>query len=90
MMEKAVKRVRPHVRGGKPIRGYVADRIQAHAVNPMPVLGVSLDATGRPIRGVIDVHAPGDYGCDYLGDDKFRMVPSGDVLRRWLSTNIKD
>lgn len=30
----------------------------------------------------IDVNAPGDYGCDPLGDGTFKMVPSGDVVDR--------
>ena len=28
----------------------------------------------------IDVLAPGDYGCDPLGDGTFKMVPSGDIV----------
>jgi hypothetical protein len=32
------------------------------------------------IRKVIDTAAPGDYGADPIGDDKYRMVPSGDVV----------
>ena len=28
----------------------------------------------------IDISASGDYGADPLGDGKFRMVPSGDVV----------
>jgi hypothetical protein len=31
-------------------------------------------------RKTIDLKAPGDYGADPLGDGKFRMVPSGDVV----------
>jgi hypothetical protein len=28
----------------------------------------------------VDVHAPGDYGCDPVGDGTFKMVPSGDIV----------
>ena len=28
----------------------------------------------------IDTAKPGDYGADPLGDGKFRMVPSGDIV----------
>ena len=28
----------------------------------------------------INVNAPGDYGADPVGDGKFRMVPSGDIV----------
>jgi hypothetical protein len=31
-------------------------------------------------RQHIDPSAPGDYGADPLGDGKFRMVPSGDIV----------
>jgi len=30
----------------------------------------------------VDLDQPGDYGSDPLGDGKFRMVPSGDVVDR--------
>lgn len=40
---------------------------------------------------IIDVSKPGDYGCDPIGNGKFRMVPSGDIVdldekRRRLGT----
>lgn len=36
---------------------------------------------GKLPRGPrIDVHAPGDYGADPMGDGTFRMVPSGDIV----------
>lgn len=35
---------------------------------------------GREYRKKIDTTKPGDYGSDPLGDGKFRMVPSGDVV----------
>jgi hypothetical protein len=45
------------------------------------VFGCELDrVTLTPVRGKIDTTTPGDYGCDPLGDDKFRMVPSGDIV----------
>ena len=36
--------------------------------------------TLTPIRRAINTNRPGDYGSDPLGDGKFRMVPSGDIL----------
>ena len=45
------------------------------------VFGYELDrATLTPIRRTIDTSKPGDYGSDPLGDGKFRMVPSGDIV----------
>lgn len=35
----------------------------------------------RPIdRKIVDTTRPGDYGADPIGDGKFRMVPSGDIV----------
>jgi hypothetical protein len=31
-------------------------------------------------RRTINLHRPGDYGADPLGDGRFRMVPSGDIV----------
>jgi hypothetical protein len=28
----------------------------------------------------VDTTKPGDYGADPIGDGKFRMIPSGDVV----------
>jgi len=45
------------------------------------VLGYKLDRESlAPRRNVINTSAPGDYGSDPLGDGKFRMVPSGDIV----------
>jgi len=45
------------------------------------VFGYELDReTLTPIRKTVDTSASGDYGCDPLGDGRFRMVPSGDVV----------
>ena len=45
------------------------------------VFGYKLDRESlTPRRNVIDTSAPGDYGSDPLGDGKFRMVPSGDIV----------
>lgn len=45
------------------------------------VFGYELDReTLTPIRRPIDVHKPGDYGSDPVGDGTFRMVPSGDIV----------
>ena len=32
------------------------------------------------ITQTIDLMAPGDYGCDPVGDGTFKMVPSGDIV----------
>jgi hypothetical protein len=29
---------------------------------------------------IIDTKKEGDYGCDPLGNGKFKMVPSGDIV----------
>lgn len=34
----------------------------------------------QPFRKAIDLATSGDYGADPIGDGKFRMVPSGDVV----------
>lgn len=45
------------------------------------VLGYELDRTTlTPIKRIIDVHRPGDYGADPVGGGTFRMVPSGDIV----------
>lgn len=31
-------------------------------------------------RETIDTDTQGDYGCDPLGDGRFRMVPSGEIV----------
>ncbi len=55
------------------------------------VLGYELDRqTLTPKRTAIDTSKPGDYGRDPLGDGRYRMVPSGDIvsyeeMRRRLS-----
>ena len=49
----------------------------------MTVLGgykLDMENGGRLVRETIKPKADGDYGCDPLGDNKFRMVPSGDVV----------
>ena len=30
--------------------------------------------------GTVDVCKAGDYGCDPIGNGKFKMVPSGDIV----------
>ena len=48
---------------------------------PLTAFGYLLDESGAPIRPAIPPSTPGqDYGCDPLGDGKFRMVPSGDIV----------
>ena len=45
------------------------------------VLGYELDReTLTPKRKRVDVGALGDYGADPVGEGKFRMVPSGDIV----------
>ena len=33
-------------------------------------------------RKTVDLDRQGDYGADPLGDDTFKMVPSGDIVDR--------
>lgn len=48
---------------------------------PLTAFGLRLDESGAPIREAVPPRKPGqDYGCDPLGDGKFRMVPSGDIV----------
>ena len=45
------------------------------------VVGYDLDRTTlTPIRKPITLNRAGDYGADPIGDDTFRMVPSGDIV----------
>ena len=45
------------------------------------VLGYELDReTLTPVRKMVDLNRPGDYGADPLDDGTFRMVPSGDIV----------
>ena len=45
------------------------------------VLGYKLNrATLTPAREVINTVSDKDYGADPLGDNTFRMVPSGDIV----------
>lgn len=37
---------------------------------------------GRRAPQRIDTNRPGDYGADPLGEGRFRMVPSGDIVDR--------
>ena len=34
----------------------------------------------KTARPTVDLNRPGDYGADPIGDGRFRMVPSGDVV----------
>ncbi len=48
---------------------------------PTHVFGYELDPTTlTPVRKLIDLNKPGDYGADPVGDGTFRMVPSGDIV----------
>ena len=45
------------------------------------VFGHELDRrTLTPLRRPVDTSKPGDYGADPVGNGKFRMVPSGEVV----------
>ena len=45
------------------------------------VLGYDLDReTLTPLRQPINTAKGGDHGADPVGDGKFRMVPSGDIV----------
>ena len=35
---------------------------------------------GRSFRDRVKLDRSGDYGCDPIGNGKFRMVPSGDIV----------
>ena len=35
---------------------------------------------GGRLASQVDTSKPGDYGADPIGDGKFRMVPSGDIV----------
>jgi hypothetical protein len=48
---------------------------------PMTVLGgYRLDEHGAIKRQLVDVTAAGDYGSDPIGNDRHRMIPSGDIV----------
>jgi hypothetical protein len=45
------------------------------------VLGYDLDRESlTPLIRYVDLKAPGDYGADVIGNGKFKMVPSGDIV----------
>jgi hypothetical protein len=45
------------------------------------VLGHELDRrTLEPVKRYVDTKTKKDYGADPLGDNKYRMVPSGDIV----------
>lgn len=35
---------------------------------------------GASVSRRVDTAHPGDYGADPIGDDRFRMVPSGEIV----------
>lgn len=41
---------------------------------------IELGERMRVVRRAIDTSQRGDYGADPLGDGRYRMVPSGDVV----------
>lgn len=43
---------------------------------------LDMENGGMLVREPLKLKADGDYGCDPLGDGKFRMVPSGDIVDR--------
>ena len=57
------------------------DKLKLRDMDTPTVLGYELDReTLTPKRRIIDIHAPGDYGCNPVGDGAFKMVPSGDIV----------
>lgn len=42
--------------------------------------GYELDERGGIIRQFVRLDKSGDYGADPIGDGKFRMIPSGDIV----------
>ena len=60
-----------------------SDRLR-ETENPT-VFGYKLDReTLTPKRQYVVPMKPGqDHGCDPLGDGKYRMVPSGDIVSWW-------
>lgn len=67
---------RPHKKGTETM---TSDRLRDQ--DQPNVLGYDLDRkTLTPIRTPIDTTRPGDHGADPLGDGRYRMVPSGDVV----------
>lgn len=57
------------------------DNIKLRDMEKPTALGYELDKkTLLPIRNIIDYSKAGDYGADPLGDGKFRMIPSGDIV----------
>lgn len=36
--------------------------------------------SGGNLARLVDTSMPGDYGADPIGPDRFRMVPSGDIV----------
>lgn len=48
---------------------------------PLVVLGgYRIAADGGIIRELVNTKKAGDYGCDPIGDGKFKMIPSGDIV----------
>lgn len=47
---------------------------------PLVVLGGYEIVEGGGVRREVLRPRAGDYGCDPLGDGRYRMVPSGDVV----------
>ena len=58
---------------------YPFDHTTADGQKRLMAYSMGLD-TEIYITKPIDVMAPGDYGCDPIGDGTFKMVPSGDIV----------
>ncbi len=58
----------------KPLKGYYSS-----AEGQKRLMAESVGMAYEPPRRA-DLTAPGDYGADPIGDGRFRMVPSGDVV----------
>ena len=61
------------------IHKYGFDHTTADGQKRLMAHSMGLD-TEIYITNPIDVLAPGDYGCDPVGDGTFKMVPSGDIV----------
>jgi len=58
---------------------YGFDHTTSDGQKRLMAISVGLDSEtyiGKPI----DLNKKGDYGCDPLGNGKFKMIPSGDIV----------
>ena len=55
------------------------DHTTANGQRRMMAISMGLDSETY-ITKTSDINTPGDYGCDPLEDDMFKMIPSGDIV----------